>query len=98
MRKEKVPGSPVICSVQILQLPLPTERPFPAPSTSGCRARAEPLGKSVPVSLCQAEMSYSNSEARVQSSPDSEEIQASKPCGFLAASFRQRGGSASASC
>lgn len=67
MRKEKVPGSPVICSVQILQLPLPTERPFPAPSTSGCRARAEPLGKSVPVSLCQAEMSYSNSEARVQS-------------------------------
>lgn len=93
MRKKKVPGSPVISDV--FQLPRPTSRDhFRLPPPQGAeQGQEKPLG-----SLCQAGMSYSNSEARVQSSPDSMEIQASKPCGFLAPSFRQRGGSASVSC
>lgn len=100
MRKEKVPGSPVIgrcppAPTSNFERPLPTSRDrFRLPPPQGAeQGQEKPLG-----SLCQAGMSYSNSEARVQSSPDSKEIQASKPCGFLAPSFRQRGGSASVSC
>lgn len=62
MRKKKVPGSPVIGDV--FQLPRPTSRDhFRLPPPQGAeQGQEKPLG-----SLCQAGMSYSNSEARVQS-------------------------------
>lgn len=65
---------------------------FSAPTIARRVRTGKPLGRCVP------SRGYSSSDARAQSSPDPGGFQASESWQDLAASFRQRGGSASASC